>query len=547
MAAADQTSPRTFKVAIIGAGASGIAAGVELQRKLGLKDFIILEKHDAFGGTWNLNTYPGAASDVLGHVYCYSFAPNPDCSMKWPEQPEIKAYFEKVAHDWDLQSRVQFRTEVVKGTWSETSHHWALETRRSTGEVETIIVKAVISGVGQLNNPSYPNIPGVKEGDVTFKKGPVMHSSRWDHGYDFEGKTVGIIGTGASCIQFAPRIAPLAKKLHIYQRSAAYVMPRLNFKYSAVFKWCARYVPFFLRYYRLNWLAALDRLYILLRTDLPVEAMARRVLNLHLRMSVKDASLRSKLTPDYPVGCKRLLITDEWYETLQRPNVSLHTDKVLRVTEGNIVTQSKDGAEDLGEELDVIVLGTGFKATGFLAPMEFVGMGGRSLRDEWDSKKGAEAYKGFAIEGFPNLFMLYGPGTNLGHNSIIFMVECALRSIIPCLSVILDEKNPTPYVVPRKAVQEAYNVEHFKELEKTTFAGSCGSWYRDRISGKLTTQWRSFVFVYWWITRKVNVEDFEQVGQKPFAAIKAAQFQANLRTYMIAAALVGAGAAMMRR
>ncbi|KAJ3105826.1 hypothetical protein HDU97_007470 [Phlyctochytrium planicorne] len=518
-----------YSVAIIGAGVSGMVASIQIQKQLGLTDFLIIEKSTGgYGGTWNDNFYPGAACDVLGHVYCFSFAPNPEWSKKWPDQPEIKAYFEKVAKDYNLAKNTWFGTEVVRGVWNEKENNWILTLKTSEGKEKIIIAKTVVSGVGQLNNPSYPNIPGLD----TFK-GAVVHSARWDRSAKYDGR-VGVIGTGAR--QIVPELVKIAKKLYVYQRSPAYMMTRGNFKYSSLFKWLCRNVPFFNKIYRVLWLLALDRNFVAIKTWVPlIGTLTGLYLRTLIYLAVKDKQLRKKVTPDYPVGCKRILISDDWFPAIQKPNAALVTDHIVRITEDGIVTKNEKGQEEK-QEVDTIVLATGFKALGLLEPMEFIGKNGQSLRKTWST--GAEAYKGYLVSGFPNLFVLYGPNTNLGHNSIIFMIESTMTSIIECMKDIFHKQNPTPYVNVKKTIQESYNKKVQADLGYTTFAADCASWYRQK-DGKIITQWSGFVVSYWLSTRNINPNDFEQVGNKSFAHARSVQTRNSLIT--AAAILAGAG------
>ncbi|KAJ3092562.1 hypothetical protein HDU96_002682 [Phlyctochytrium bullatum] len=495
-------------VAIIGSGVSGMVAAIQIQRQLGITDFVIIEKsRSGWGGTWNKNTYPGAACDVLGHVYCFSFALNPNWTKKWPSQPEIQAYFERVAHENSLPQRALFGTEVLSGVWNDRDLRWTLTLRTHDHREFNLVAKAVISGVGQLNIPAYPNIPG-----LNAFKGPVVHSAEWDHSLQYDGR-IAVVGTGASAIQFVPELAKTAKRMWVYQRSPAYMLPRGNFKYSELFKWTCRNVPYFMRIYRFLWFLALDRNFIALKTWVPFISRLSTLYCKYLVWSaVKQRSLLPKVMPTYPLGCKRLLISDDWYPTLELPHVDLVTDPIVRIESDGVVVRDKEGKEEK-HVVDTVVLGTGFKATGFLEPMEFVGRGGVSLRKRWAD--GAEAYQGYAVADFPNLFVLYGPNTNLGHNSIIAMIESTMQSILHCLRDLLDPTHPTPYIAVKRSVQDVYNAKVQRELEGTSFTADCASWYREK-SGKITTQWSGFVVSYWAMTREIKVDDFEQPGLKPF-------------------------------
>ncbi|KAJ1551635.1 hypothetical protein HK405_014144, partial [Cladochytrium tenue] len=429
-----QQPKRSYKVLIIGAGISGIVAGAQLQRhfphvfRRGAADsFVIVERgpQGSFGGTWHWNQYPGAACDVPSHLYSISFFPKADWSEKWSPQSEILAYLRACAAHFHLGEFTRFTTEVVGAHW-DAVHNGYLVTLRAVdaatgvavaGSEELVFANVVISGVGMLNTPSLPDIDGLD----SFK-GPVVHSARWDKDLDVKGKKVAVIGTGASAIQFVPEIAKAASHVTVFQRTRPYVIARGNYKYSAIAKFIFRFVPFARQLYRLGMLISYDMGFVyFLRSKLnPLPMVVYLMVWLHRRGQVHNAELWRRLTPNYPFGCKRMLITDDWYPTLARPNVTLVDAQldsgIARVEPRGVVT--RDGRL---HEADVLALGTGFKTTAMLWPLEFVGEGGRSLRKEWATGNGTRAYKGVFVEGFPNLFVLYGPNTNLGHSSIIFM------------------------------------------------------------------------------------------------------------------------------
>ncbi|KAJ3326972.1 hypothetical protein HDU76_012466, partial [Blyttiomyces sp. JEL0837] len=456
-------------------------------------------------------------------------------TKKWPSQTEIHAYFQKAAQDHNLNAHARFNTEVISGTWDSATNSWFVTLRDcSTGLEEIIMATCVISGVGQLNNPAYPNIQG-----LDGFKGVVMHSARWDHSVDLEGKVVGVIGTGASSIQFTPEVAKVAKHVHVFQRSPAYIMPRWNYTYSGLARWIFRNVPGARQLYRWIWIAVLDALFIGLQNKkFPMVAnIIQYLLLANMRRQVKDANLRKKLTPDYPVGCKRTLISDEWYPTMQRSNVSVVTEPISRISENAVIVKDNESGNEIEKKIDVLLLGTGFKSTGFLDPMEFIGVDGISLRKEW--RDGAEAYRGFAVSGFPNLFILYGPNTNLGHHSIIYMIECTMELVTQSLTAIFPtnpKSIPTPYVEVKKSSQDVYNRWIQSELGKTAYTDTCGSWYKVGKMGKVTNQWASFVTKYWLETRKLKVEDFVQAGESPFNGLLV---ERQRKAWMSAGLLVG--------
>jgi cation diffusion facilitator CzcD-associated flavoprotein CzcO len=488
-AAPPRARPSSPRVAILGAGASGLCMAIAL-RKAGIDSFTIIEKSGGVGGTWRDNTYPGAGCDVPSHLYSFSFAPNPDWSHAYSLQPEILEYFERCARDYDLYRHCRFRTELESAVYDEAAALWRLRTT----EGEEIAAEVLVSGVGQLNRPMYPRLPGLE----TFR-GKTFHSARWDHGYDLAGKRVGVIGNGASALQFIPKIAPVVGRLSVFQRSNNWVVPRGDRPYTEREKAWFR---------RSKWLRLLHRglIYFLLENNFfafrpntfMAKVMERRARKL-LAEQVPDPVLREKLTPDYPIGCKRILIGDDYYPALVRDNVEVVTDAITEVTETGIVTA--DGRE---HPLDVLIYATGFVTTSFLAPMGITGRYGIRLEEMW--KEGAEAYLGVAVAGFPNFFMLYGPNTNLGHNSIIFMIECQVGYVAACIEELRTRGLRSLEVRP--GAQAKFNKELQKGLGKSVWATGCTSWYKTD-GGKITNNWSDFTVRYWWRTRRPKLAAFD--------------------------------------
>ncbi|MBM4336262.1 MAG: NAD(P)/FAD-dependent oxidoreductase [Deltaproteobacteria bacterium] len=479
-------------VVILGAGVSGLCTGIQLLRA-GISSFTILEKSDRVGGTWYDNQYPGAACDVPSHFYCYSFEPNPDWSRKFSGQAEIQRYLEHCAGKYGLLPHIRFGCEVASARFDEGAGLWRVHTRGG----ESLDATVLVSGVGQLNRPHVPDLSGL--GDFA---GVWFHSARWRHDCDLAGKNVAVIGNGASAIQFVPKLATLAGRLTIFQRSANWVVPRGDYAYSERAKRFYRAFPPLLRLYRWFFYWQLERNYLAFgangRTARNFEKAARN----WLEASVPDPKLRALLTPDYRVGCKRILIDDDFYPALSRPNVSVEPSGIARITRDGIET--KDGAI---HPADVIVLATGFETTTFLAPIEIAGRGGRTLADAWDG--GAEAHLGICVSGFPNFFMMYGPNTNLGHNSIIFMIEAQVRYAVRCIRALAEKRLRLLDVRPE--AQQRFNAGLQRELEKTAWAAGCRSWYKTA-SGKITNNWSSSTLAYWWKTRRPKLDDFEQAS-----------------------------------
>ncbi len=484
---------RSRRIVIIGSGFSGIGLGIQLKRA-GIESFTILEKGERVGGTWRDNTYPGAACDTPAFSYCFSFEQKTDWSRKWSPQSEILGYLEHCTEKYGLRPHIRFGTEVAGARFDADACLWRIRTRSG----EEIEAEVLVSSVGQLNRPSIPDVPGLDR-----FRGPCFHSARWEHGVELEGRRVAVIGNAASAIQFVPQIAPRVKQLTIFQRSPNWMLPRGDRAYSEAEK---------RRYGRFPWLARLYRWRIWLGHDVwyPVfrgnAFLSRRFAGLaekSMRAQVRDPALQEKLVPDYPIGGKRILISDDYYATLNRENVELVTEPIDHLREDAVVT--RDGGV---HPADVVILGTGFHSTEFLAPMEIEGLEGRSLATEW--KDGARAYLGLSLSGFPNFFMTYGPNTNLGHNSIIFMLECQFGYIVQCVKRLAEAD--LGYLDLRQDVLEAYNAELQRELAGTAWAATDRSWYKNA-AGRITNNWSGTTTRYWWRTRKVDFDRYRQAAR----------------------------------
>jgi cation diffusion facilitator CzcD-associated flavoprotein CzcO len=477
------------RIAIIGSGFSGICLAIQLDRA-GFGDYTIFEKADRIGGTWRDNTYPGAACDSPSFAYCFSFEQKTDWSRKWAPQPEILAYLEHCARKYAVLPRVRFESEIASARFDPERGVWRLRT--TAGEESE--AEILISAVGQLNRPSLPEIPGLAD-----FAGPAFHSARWDHGCELAGRDVAVIGNAASAIQFVPQIAPRVRRLRIFQRSANWMVPKFDRAYSDRERQ---------RFARHPWLAKLYRWWIWLSFELrwPVfrgnaflSRQTRRIASRFLRASVRDPALQKTLLPDYPVGGKRILISDDYFAALERANVEVVTEPIARVTRDGVVT--RDGR---AHPADALILATGFETTSFLAPMRIEGRRGESLHDVW--KDGAEAYLGITVAGFPNLFLMYGPNTNLGHNSIIFMIECQTRYIVDCLRQMRERG--LAQVEVREDAQRAFNAKLQRELAGTVWARTPRSWYKTA-SGRITNNWSGSTLRYWWTTRRADLAAYE--------------------------------------
>lgn len=475
-------------IAIIGTGFSGLCAAIQLKRD-GFENITIFERGDDVGGVWRENTYPGAACDVFWQLYSFSFERGTGFTCPYPEQPEILEYQRHCARKYDIYPHIRFNTAVEAADFDDASGSWNL----ITDDGNSHDFDVVISGVGQLSRPGWPTIEGMD----SFA-GHSFHSAEWDHDYDLGGKRVAVIGTGASAIQFIPRIAPEVAHMDVFQRSAPYLLPRFQREYGPINRWLFRTFPQYRDIFRVSirWLG--DLFASAFHNQSRLSRLLHGWSRLHLKHQVKDPELREKLTPDYPIGCKRVLFASEYFPALTRDNVNLITTAIERITENGVVTA--DGVE---HEVDTIIYGTGFKATEFLAPMTICGRNGRSLADRW--AQGAEAYLGITVDDFPNLFLCYGPNTNLGGNSIIYMIECQVEYIRQCMRQLRDAGVKTLDVRP-ESIRD-YNLKIQGELENTVWSWGCSSWYHTA-DGRITNNWPGTNHRYRRETAQLDVDDY---------------------------------------
>jgi cation diffusion facilitator CzcD-associated flavoprotein CzcO len=475
---------RQRRIAIIGSGFSGLCLGIQLKQE-GIDSFTIFEKSTQLGGTWRDNTYPGAACDVPAFSYCFSFEQKTDWSRKWSPHQEIRAYMEHCARKHDIVRHIRFGSEIAAARFDEAENVWRLHTTAG----EEIIADVLVSAVGQLNRPLIPNLPGLDR-----FCGERFHSARWNHGYDLAGKRVAVIGNAASAIQFIPQIAPVVQHLSVFQRSANWMLPRGDRAYSEREKWWFTHVPLLARLYRWWIWLQLEMRFPLFKGNRFFAQKTREVAEQHIRDTVSDPALRTALLPDYPIGGKRILISDDYYQALGRDNVELVTSGIDHLTEDGIVT--RDGRSHFA---DAVILATGFQSTAFLAPMRIEGLGGRALADEWAD--GARAYRGMTVAGFPNFFMMYGPNTNLGHNSIIFMIECQSRYIRAGIRTLIARD--LAYLDLQQEALDAYDARVQAELAGSVWAAPDKSWYKTE-AGRITNNWSGSTIRYWWNTRRFD-------------------------------------------
>ncbi|MDQ8044306.1 MAG: NAD(P)/FAD-dependent oxidoreductase [Patulibacter sp.] len=463
------------KIAVLGSGFSGLGMAYRLLQD-GERDFVVLEKADDIGGTWRDNSYPGCACDVPSNLYSWSFALNPTWSRSFSKQPEIHAYMKQVASRTGLLDHLRFGHDVHSATWSDDDQAWHVETSKGHFTAES-----VITGMGGLYEPMIPSIEGLSDFD-----GPVFHSARWQHDVDLAGKRVAVIGTGASAIQFVPEIQKTVGHMTVFQRTPPWLLPRTD---RPLPKWnnaLYRYVPGAQRAVRLGiyWARELFAIPVLWPkyTD-----RVQQVAQGHLKRAVKDPELRAKLTPDYKIGCKRMLLSNTYLPALTKDNVAVETERITKV-DGNAVITA-DGAR---HEVDVIILGTGFHVTDNPVATKVTGRKGETLASKWGGTMAA--YMGTTIPDFPNFFMLLGPNTALGHTSVVVMIEGQIAQVRRVLAE--RRKRGARTVEPTQQAYDRFRTEMDRKSQKTVWvSGGCSSYYLDD-NGKLSTIWPGFTFTF---------------------------------------------------
>mgnify|MGYP001570123449 CR=1 FL=1 len=478
-------------IAIIGTGFGGLGLAIKL-KKAGFNNFTLFEKASDVGGVWRDNTYPGAACDVPSHLYSFSFEQDLGWEHRFGKSEEIYQYLRYCADKYDIRPHIRFNTEIAGADFDESTGRWTLH----TSTAETHQAQVMVAAVGQLNRPAYPRLKGLEN-----FQGKTFHSATWDHHYNLTGKRVAVIGTGASAIQFVPEIVKHVAHIDLYQRSAPYVLPKPDKAYAPLAKLLFRQVPFLQTLDR-AWQYSYHELRQLGFTNTINEmAIVEHMFHRHIRDIVKDNKFRHRLTPDYPIGCKRILISNHWYKALIEPNVDVISDDITEVLPNGIRTS--DGQL---REVDVIIYGTGFTATDFLAPMQITGVAGRDLKQAW--KDGAEAYLGLTVSGFPNLFMLYGPNTNLGHNSIVYMLESQINYVVDAVRKL--DRGSLRYLNLRTDIEDDFNQEVQQRMKKTVWAQGCTSWYQTA-TGKNTNNWPGHTFEYRKRTQHLNLDHYHVV------------------------------------
>lgn len=491
--AADNTD--IIETAIIGAGFGGIGLAIRMQQQ-GLQDFLIFEKAGDVGGVWRDNIYPGAACDVPSHLYSFSFEPNPDWGRRFSPQQEIYSYLQYCARKHNLKDKLCYGHELNSMRFDEERGLWIIEFTEGRRQ----LARSVVMAIGALNIPQYPNIKGLQD-----FKGRLMHTAEWDAEFKPNGKRIAVIGTGASAIQAIPELQKTADSLAVFQRTPPWVMPKFDKKIKPSEARRFRRFPFLQRLSRGVQYSIAESVVLGFLWDSFLTRIFEKVGRSHLRKVIKDPVLREKLTPSYSMGCKRVLLSDDYYPALQKPNVSLIDSGISHIDETGVVD-----ANGQHHELDAIVLATGFKVPVAGSPMPVYGMAGRNLNDDW--AEGSEAYKGMTVSGYPNMLYMMGPNTGPGNTSVIYYIESQIHYALKYLKRL--RRQPEHYLDLRKDVQRRFNDDLQAKMEGTTWTSGCNSWYLTP-SGKNTTLWPSFSWRYRLMTKKFTFADYYAFKVEP--------------------------------
>ncbi|QEC49054.1 NAD(P)/FAD-dependent oxidoreductase [Baekduia soli] len=489
------TPPRHVRVAIIGAGFGGLGTAIRLDRQ-GDDDFLVFERAEDVGGTWWANTYPGCQCDIPSHLYSFSFAPNPEWTRTYPEQPEIRDYLRACVTRFGIADRIRLRTEVTGADWDEAAGRWALQTSAGPFTADVLV-----AAPGPLSAPSVPDLPGLAD-----FAGTVFHTARWNHDHDLTGRRVAFVGTGASAIQAVPEVQRVAGHLDVFQRTPPWVVPHRDRPITRAERALYRRVPVAQRLVRSVVYGLRELLVPGLAYRPALMGAVQRLALKHLADQVPDPALRARVTPDYAIGCKRILPSNRWYPALGAPNVDLVTSAIAAVRPDGVV--SADGAF---HPADTIIFGTGFHVTDIPLAGIVRGVGGRRLADVWD--RSPQAYRGTAVAGFPNLFLLVGPNVGLGHNSIVFMIEAQITYLLGALAEM--RRRGAGRVEVRPAAQAAYNVGLQGRMGRTVWnTGGCSSWYLDA-TGRNTTIWPDFTWRFWAQARRFDAAAYDLAPAVP--------------------------------
>ena len=479
---------KSLSVGIIGAGPGGLALGVFL-RKAGFRDFTIFDREDGVGGTWRINTYPGLACDVKSHLYSYSFDLNANWSRLWSGQPEILAYLEQCAQRYELGPNLKLHTEIVAAQWDPDSATWQV----TTADGGRYTFDVVVSAVGLFTQPVLPDL--VDEEKFT---GTLMHTARWDHSVDLRDARVAVLGTGSTASQLIPEVAKEAKKVYSVQRSPTWILPKPDRPYTEREKWLFAHVPFAKKIYRTRlWLRSEANISVIENGSDKTQEFKSIALRA-LESTVGDEELRRRLTPDHPFGCKRLVFAADYLQTLTQPHVEVVSSPARSLRSRSLVTA--DGTE---LDVDVVLCATGYSAADYLGQIDVVGEGGTSLREKW--RDGAYAYLGMTVPDFPNFFMLYGPNTNVGSNSVIFMLEAQARYVMRALKHMRRKRKT--YVAVRPTTMADFIAKIDGWMEGTVWVTRCSNYFRAP-NGRVVTQWPRSARAFWGMTRRFRPADY---------------------------------------
>jgi len=479
-----------FDVAIIGAGFAGIGMAHKL-REAGITNVVVLERGNRIGGTWRDNTYPGCACDIPSHLYSYSFRQNADWTRLYPAQAEIARYLDDCVEAFGLAAQIRLNAPVDAARYDEASGTWTV----TMAGGDSLRARALVSAVGGLSRPAVPDIEG-----LGHFEGQVFHTAMWDPDCELEGKRVAVVGTGASAIQLVPQIAGAVQQLTVFQRTPPWIVPKFDRPVRRWERWLMRNLPVTQRLFRyfLYWRQELLGVGFTLSSRLM--AYGRYQARRHIEKSLADPALRAAVTPDYEIGCKRVLLSDDYYPALERANVRLIDRGVVRFTRNGLVDAAGNETE-----ADVVIFATGFNAVDPLSPTRIFGRGGREIAEDW--KDGPEAYLGISVSGYPNLFLLMGPNTGLGHNSVIFMIESQIRYSVRLIKSLLADRERALDVKPE--AQSAFNRKLEAAFAGSVWSSGCKSWYQTE-SGQQFAIWPGFTFTYWFRTLRPKSGDFER-------------------------------------
>jgi cation diffusion facilitator CzcD-associated flavoprotein CzcO len=485
-----QTERETVDVAIVGSGFSGLGAAIQLKRQ-GRDDFVVLERAEEVGGTWWANTYPGCGCDVPSHLYSFSFAPNPNWSETYSQQPEIRDYLIDCSRKFGVRDHVRFNHELTDARWDADAQRWDIETTGGSFRARVLILAA-----GALFEPRIPDLPGIG----SFE-GETWHSARWNHDYDLKGKRVASIGTGASAIQLVPSIQPEVEQLYVVQRTPPWVFPHSTRPTTRFERRLYKRFPALQKLVRGSVYAARETFVLGFVKQPKIMKIAEKISRAHMRKEIDDPELLEKVTPDYTIGCKRILPSNKWYPALAQDNVELVTSGIREFKPNAIVFE--DGTE---REIDAVIFSTGFQVTEMPSSNLVRNAEGSTLRECWESNGGPQAHLGTAINGFPNMFLMLGPNTGLGHSSMVYMAESQINYMLDALRA-MDERGAAAVEVRRDA-EDAYNRDLHEKLQGTVWNTGCSSWYVDQ-HGRNVTLWPDWTFRFRQRTARFDPESYE--------------------------------------